>query len=115
MTTASPDAPATPATAAPAARIFRIEVAPLPSELEAIAEMFAPAIGAQQVEVRTGFRYDIAGLSADVTQESLARFAQAALANPVIQDIHLSPFLPERFPQGSAYTFRLTHVPMREL
>ena len=85
------------------------------STLEAIAEMFAPAITSAQVEVRTGFRFDIAGLPADVTPEAIRKFAQTALANPVIQDIHLAPFLPERFPKGSAYTFRLTHVPMREL
>ena len=68
------------------------------------------------VEVRTGFRYDF-DYQDDGEQpsaESLRSFAESALANTVIQDIHTQPFHPDAFPQGRAYDLQITHVPVRE-
>ena len=82
------------------------------STREAIAEML-PEIRIDDVEVRTGFRFDlkVTGLSDDQRRT----FAQRYLANTVIQDIHLSTFHPASFQRGSAYNFRLTHVNIRDL
>jgi phosphoribosylformylglycinamidine synthase subunit PurSL len=89
------------------------------STREAIVEMLAADAGlsVDDVQVRTGFRYDVLGLDAppEAAVESLQRFAELALANPVIQAIHDQPFHPERFPQAGAYEFRLVHVPIRGL
>ncbi|MCE9590320.1 MAG: phosphoribosylformylglycinamidine synthase subunit PurS [Planctomycetes bacterium] len=82
------------------------------STREAIAEMF-PGLALDRVEVRTGFRYDLHGCRADA--DALRKFAERSLANTVIQDIHLAPFLPECFQQGSAYTLRVGHVAIRDL
>ncbi len=84
------------------------------STRDAIVEMF-PGLSPDQVEVRTGFRYDFVGTSADPDAETLHRFAERALANPVIQDIHEQPFFPEQFPTGSDYTPVVRHVPLRDL
>ena len=82
------------------------------STREAIAEMF-PEVPAEQIEVRTGFRYDIAGCDAD--ERTLRELAARQLANTVIQEIHLSPLQPERFPLGSKYHLRVSEVPIRHL
>jgi phosphoribosylformylglycinamidine synthase len=82
------------------------------STASAIAEML-PHLKAHDIQVRTGRRFDITG--GELSQEALHAFAQRYMANPVIQDIHLQPFVPESFPAGSAYSFRLTHVPVRDL
>ncbi len=85
----------------------------------AIREML-PDLPAEAVEVRTGFRYDFdltGGDSGDDRpgEEALRKFAESTLANPVIQDIHTSPFHPDAFPQGHGYELRITHIPIREL
>jgi phosphoribosylformylglycinamidine synthase II len=82
------------------------------STREAIVEMFAGELGPDQVEVRTGFRYDLA---TDAPTETLRRFAAGTLANPVIQDIHLEPFSPTQFPHAHSQAFQLTHVTIRDL
>jgi len=82
------------------------------STREAIAEMF-PGLSLDQIEVRTGSRYDLHGCTSN--GQTLQRFAERSLANTVIQDIHLTPFRPERFQHGSSYTLRVAHVPIRDL
>ncbi len=82
------------------------------STREAIVEML-PHLSLDDIEVRTGTRYDLAGQGLD--EAALRAFAERALANTVIQDIHLSPFRPDAFPHGHAYELQLTHVPIRGL
>jgi phosphoribosylformylglycinamidine synthase len=82
------------------------------STRDAIAEML-PHLTVEQVQVRTGFRYDISG--DDVTSERVESFARRMLANPVIQDIYTKPHHPDSFLAGTPYELKLTHVPMRNL
>ena len=85
------------------------------STRSAIQEMLGPQVG--EISVRTGFRYDVvAGEGGAVIDESdLRRFAERALANPVIQEIHTQPMLPEAFAHGHEYELKLVHVPIRDL
>jgi phosphoribosylformylglycinamidine synthase len=86
------------------------------STREAIAEML-PQVALDDVQVRTGVRYDfmyeVAGDKPSAAV--LHQFAERALANTVVQAIHEKPFWPGEFSHGHAYEFRLTHVPLREL
>lgn len=85
------------------------------STQDAILEML-PHL--DQVEVRTGTRYDFAvDPSADDAPhaEPFIGFASAQLANTVVQSVHLEPYLPTAFTRGSAYDFTLTHIPIRDL
>ncbi len=82
------------------------------STQDAIVEMLE-GIAADQVSVRTGVRYDLEGVGASI--EQLEAFAARYLANPVIQEIHVTPFTPDAFPHGHEQAFRLTHVPLRDL
>ncbi len=86
------------------------------STRNAIAEML-PELTIEQVDVRTGFRYDLQLTQApdEAVRESAKQFALRQLANPVIQDLHTAPFVPTQFPQGSAYQVSLRHIPLREL
>jgi phosphoribosylformylglycinamidine synthase subunit PurSL len=89
------------------------------SAKSAICEMF-PNLTPETVQVRTGFRYDFDLSSGDAetdrpSEDALRRFAEGTLANPVIQDIHTTPFIPDEFPQGQAYELRINHIPIREL
>ena len=82
------------------------------STADAIAEMF-PALDREAIYVATGERYDITHPTAD--EAALTAFANAGLANAVIQDVTLQPHHPECFPHGQAYEFNLTHVQLRDL
>ena len=82
------------------------------STADAIAEMF-PSLDREAIFVSTGERYDITHPGAG--DHDLLAFANAALANPVIQDVALAAHHPEAFPHGHAYDFALTHVALREL
>lgn len=85
------------------------------STREAILEMF-PMLNAASVEARTGYRYDLSWTTgAGVSQDTVHRFAQTTLANPVIQDIYDRPYHPQQFEHGSPYDLRLIHVPIRDL
>ena len=95
-----------------------IEVHYLPGVMDPVAQSTADAItemlpgaAAGAFEVRTGFRYDFVGASADTAMEIATR----TLANPVVQSIHAAPEWPQRFVQGSPYEFKLTHIPIRDL
>lgn len=85
------------------------------STREAIVEMI-PQLALGEVDVRTGVRYDLDGVDGQqVGQDALAAFAERYLANPVIQDIHTRPHLPDAFSHGRPYPFKLTHVSLRQL
>jgi phosphoribosylformylglycinamidine synthase len=104
-----------------AQRTTTLEVHYQPGVMDPVAQSTAQAIAdlldGTPPAVRTGFRYDL------IMQEGswqpwpsfVRKFAQLAVANPVIQDIHLRPFTPERFPQPHGYAFQLTHIPIRAL
>ncbi len=82
------------------------------STRDAIGEMF-PEVDPEAVQVRTGVRFDL--LNTDAPPEALRRFAERSLANAVVQETHLKPFHPPRFPQAHEVQFKLRHVPLREL
>ncbi len=97
-----------------------VEVHFLPGVMDPVAQSTRDAViemlddlSPDQVEVRTGVRYDLIGASVD--DDARRRFAHAALANPVIHAIHLTPFRPQRFPTGTTVPFELVHVPIRQL
>jgi phosphoribosylformylglycinamidine synthase len=85
------------------------------STADAVADMFADDPHARaladQVQVRTGMRYDLVGID----DSQARRVAEALLANPVIQSISDMPEWPKQFPAGSAYHLHLSHVPIRDL
>ena len=81
------------------------------STVQAIREMM-PELADVDLRARTGFRYDVSGA---VSADELARFADAALANPVVQDVHHRPFRPERLELGRPYALHVRHVPIRDL
>ena len=82
------------------------------STREAIADLI-PEMSLDHVQVRTGWRYDLGNL--DVPPETVRRFAERTLANPVIEDIYRLPHWPTAFASSRSYSFRLIHVPIREL
>ena len=82
------------------------------STRDAIVQML-PGLQRDGVEVRTGLRYDLHGT--DASSQALRAFAQTALANPVIHDIHLQPFRPGKSPRESSYVLHVTHAPIRDL
>ncbi|MFA9479574.1 phosphoribosylformylglycinamidine synthase subunit PurS [Phycisphaerales bacterium AB-hyl4] len=86
------------------------------STREALVEAL-PSLSLEQVDVRTGWRFDLvfAEGAARPSEADLRGFAERALANPVIQEIHLSPFHPDAFPHGHAYKLHLTNVNIRDL
>ncbi len=85
------------------------------SAQEAIAEML-PGLAPESVSVCTGRRYDLTPQTGvAITADALEQLAATALANPVIQDIHLSPYHPDSFAHGHAYTLTITRVPIRGL
>lgn len=93
-----------------------VEVHYKPGVMDPVAQSTRDAIlemTGQAVQVRTGVRYDMHGSGAP--PEDVKRFAQAVLANTVIQDIYHEPYHPESFPAGSPYHMQLTHVPIRDL
>ena len=82
------------------------------STRDAIVEML-PHLTPQDVRVRTGVRYDITGTTAP--PGAVIQFAQMALANPVIQEIHLKAYHPDSFPTASDYAVDVVHVNIRKL
>lgn len=85
------------------------------STRSAIAEMLDR--DERGISVRTGLRYDFlwATEGEAPTGDALRAFAERALANPVIQEVHTRPLWPDAFPRGHRYELRLVHVPMRGL
>jgi phosphoribosylformylglycinamidine synthase len=86
------------------------------SAREAIVEMMAAGglpLALDDIEIRTGWRFDIQHIAA--TPQELSQFAGQQMANTVIQEIHTQPFMPAAFPHGNAYELRITDVPVRHL
>jgi phosphoribosylformylglycinamidine synthase len=91
-----------------------VEVHPLPGVTDPAAESVEDAVRALfglDVRVRTGDRYDLAGIDAEAARALGAR----ALANPVIHGIHLEAWHPASFPAGHARELRIVEVPLRTL
>ena len=84
------------------------------STRDAIIEMF-PHLTPEQVAVRTGIRYDLQYTQNPPTQQALNHLATKALANTVIQEIHLKPFTPDAFPVAHHYKLNITHVNITDL
>ena len=66
----------------------------------------------QEVLVRTGRKYQLLGA---VSEETKRLIAKRLLVNESIEKGYFEPFVPAEFPQGHAYEFKLTHVPIRDL
>ncbi len=85
------------------------------STTDAITEMLSTQAAGRKpqadVQVRTGFRYDMPG----ATAEQAITIAQRLLANPVIQSISDLPEWPQKFVEGSPYELNVTHVAIRDL
>ena len=85
------------------------------STRDAIVEML-PHLSASDITVRTGRRYDLLHTpDTHVDSKAVRRFAETALANPVINDIHTATYHPIQFPHGNAYQPTVTHVPIDKL
>lgn len=91
-----------------------VEVHPLPGVTDPAAESVQVAVQAMlgiEVEVRTGDRYDLVGVEPDTATALI----EATCANPVVHDLHVEPYLPRTFPQGTARPFEVREVPIRHL
>ncbi len=79
-----------------------VEVLPLPGVMDPAAMTVEEAIreltGVRDVQVSTGIRYDITGLTSDEAD----RLARRQLANPAIQAVHRTPYHPTDFPHAHA-------------
>src|SRR6266704_1398195 len=93
----------------------RIEVHLKPGVMDPVAastEMAIRDMGREVREVRTGRAFVIDG---QVDQRELERIAGRVLANGVIESVHFDAFVPDEFPAGHPYTFKLRHVEIRNL
>ncbi len=94
-----------------------VEVHPLPGVMDPTAHSVRDAaaellsIDPDTIGVSTGWRYDLTGQDATKAAEIATRL----LANPVVNAIHTTPFLPDTLPVGHPAEFRLTHIPIRNL
>ncbi len=99
-----------------------IEVHFKPGVMDPVAESAQMAIadllgisaqdGQPPVEVRTGRKYILLGhLHDDMVQ----LIAKRLLVNESIETGYFEPFTPVEFPHGHPYTFKLTHVAIRDL
>ncbi|MBB6428551.1 phosphoribosylformylglycinamidine synthase subunit PurS [Algisphaera agarilytica] len=83
------------------------------STQDAIREML-PSLGKDEVQVRTGTRFDFE-TSSPIDDAKLRAFAESQLANTVVQSVHLEHYHPAEFVHGTPYDFNLTHIPIRDL
>ena len=94
-----------------------IEVHLKPGVMDPVAASCEMAIGdlldvRNAVQVLTGRKFELLGrLNADL----LRHIARRLLVNESIETGHFAPFTPAEFPTGHAYSFRLSHVAIREL
>jgi phosphoribosylformylglycinamidine synthase len=95
-----------------------VEVAPLPGVMDPAAATVAQALrdllhfdADEPVEVTTGMRYDIVGL----TPEQVEDLARRVLYNPVIEQVHRSPWTPDRFPEAHPADQTLRHIEISTL
>ena len=93
------------------------DVLPLPGVMDPAAQTVARAaadllgLPAGALDAKTGVRYDLAGVSAD----QLRDIARRLLANPVVDDLHLEPWLPDDFPAAPPADQTLRTVPITHL
>jgi len=92
-----------------------VEVLPLPGVMDPAALTVEDAIreltGVRDVQVSTGVRYDITGLTSDEAD----RLARRQLANPAIQAVHRTPYHPTDFPHAHAADQTVRHVQITTL
>ncbi len=93
-----------------------IEVHYLPGVMDPVAQSTEDAIremmpAIAELQVRTGFRYDLVGASTD----EAANVARRLLCNAVVQSWHAEPVQPAKFVELAPYQFKLTHVAIRDL
>ena len=91
-----------------------VEIHPLPGVTDPAAESVESAVRAMfgtSVHVRTGDRYDLAGIN----QLGALTIGERVLANPVIHGVHAEPWHPQSFPAGHGYTLRIVEIPLRDL
>ncbi len=67
------------------------------------------------VAVRTGRKFTLLPAADALSDETLRAIAKRLLVNESIETGHFQPFTPAEFPTGHPYTFKLTHVPVRDL
>jgi phosphoribosylformylglycinamidine synthase subunit PurSL len=94
-----------------------IEVHLKPGVMDPVAASCEMAIGdlletKNAVQVRTGRKFELLGR---VNEDLLRHIARRLLVNESIETGHFAPFTPAAFPQGHPYTFRLSHVAIRQL
>ncbi|MDQ7012749.1 MAG: AIR synthase-related protein [Planctomycetota bacterium] len=94
-----------------------VEVHPLPGVMDPTAHSVRDAaaellsLDRDTIGVSTGWRYDLIGQDAPKAAEIATRL----LANPVVNAIHTTPFVPTTLPVGHPAEFRLTHITIRNL
>jgi phosphoribosylformylglycinamidine synthase II len=96
-----------------------VEVHPLAGVMDPAAHSVKAAVGvllggsvggdANRIEVSTGWRYDLEGISA----EQAKTLAEMTLANKVVQGIHHAPWTPAALPKGHASEFKVRTVSIR--
>jgi phosphoribosylformylglycinamidine synthase II len=98
---------------APEAGASLVEVHPLPGVMDPVAQSVELAIrdllelpAGEALEVMSGWRYDISGLTAAQVDELASRL----LANPVIQRVTREPYAPARFARGRPADQRVREV-----
>ncbi|MFT3686303.1 MAG: phosphoribosylformylglycinamidine synthase subunit PurS [Phycisphaerales bacterium] len=91
-----------------------VEVHPLPGVMDPVAQSVQLAIEdllGRRVEVASGWRFEIAGVSEQQGKE----LAERLLANPVIQRATTEPYLPPHFPVGKAHDQQVRHITLTTL
>lgn len=91
-----------------------VEIHPLPGVMDPPAQSTQDAIrdlSGVECRVVTGWRYDLAGVSA----ADAAALAERVLANPVVTGVHTEPYHPESLPKGHAYEMKVGHVAVCDL
>lgn len=91
-----------------------VEVHPLPGVMDPAAQSVRDAVRAltgEDVEVSTGWRYDIEGVS----QSEAETLAKRLLANTVVHGVHLKAFKPDHLPRGTPAAFKVRHITLRSL
>ncbi len=103
--------------AVPAGHVL-IEVHPLPGVMDPASASISTGLGAilgedraAGIEVRTGVRWELAGIEADAAQ----RLATRLLANPVVHAIYDHAYLPETFPSGHDRPFEVRSIEIASL
>ena len=93
----------------------RIEIHLKPGVMDPVAASTQMAIrdmGIDVTQVRTGRSYVF---ERPIAVSELQTIASRVLANGVIESVHFDRFVPQQFPAGHAYQFKLRHVALREL